>query len=298
MCGARGAPRPWITASGIVARIARSSRSRSALEPRALALALGDRELGGAREADGAWRRSPCPAGARDPASRRRQQRLDRRAAADVQRADALRRADLVPGDGEEVERACFARRCRTLPNACTASVWNSAPRAFARVATSSAIGCTTPISLFTHITEHDARRRRVRARRTTSSTSTTPAARHRERAAPRRPRCATWCTAASTALCSIGVVTTAGAPVGAPSSPAAEDREVVRLGAAGGEADLVRSGAEAARDALARLVERGARLAPPPMRRSTGCRSAGRRTASIASSTSARTGVVAAWSR
>ena len=71
MCGARGAPRPWMTASGTRARIAclepiaqRSSRAHSVL-------ALGDRELRGAREADGASRRSPCPGGGRDPASRR-----------------------------------------------------------------------------------------------------------------------------------------------------------------------------------------------------------------------------------
>ena len=49
---ALAAPRPWIIASGTRARIAALEPIAQALEPLPLFLALGDRKLGGAREAD------------------------------------------------------------------------------------------------------------------------------------------------------------------------------------------------------------------------------------------------------
>ena len=106
MCGARcGAPRPWITASGMRARIAVLEPIAQPLEALPLLLALGHRQLRGAREArrpaatfsvPGRRPRScepPCNSGSIE------------RAAADEHRADALRRADLVARDRQEVER-------------------------------------------------------------------------------------------------------------------------------------------------------------------------------------------------
>ncbi len=54
----------------------------------------------------------------------------------------------------ERTSNGVFRASTSNLPNACTASVWNTTPRAFARRASAS-IGWTTPISLLTHITEH-----------------------------------------------------------------------------------------------------------------------------------------------
>ena len=51
-----------------------------------------------------------------------------------------------------------------------------------------------------------------------------------------------------------------------AAGAPDADEGHVVGLGAARGEHDLVRRRAKTSGDALARLVERGARFAPPPM--------------------------------
>ena len=276
MCGARGAPRPWITASGMRASSAVLERGRAAPEPRALRLALRDRQLRGAREPDrggdvlGA---GPAPAILRAAV----QQRLERRAAADEHRADALGRADLVARDREQVERHVSRvdrRPCRTpARRRC-----GTARRAPSRARASSGTAWIVPISLFTHMTVHDGdvvvdQRRRAPSRSTTPSAS-----RRRMRSSP--PSRAAWCTAASTALCSIGVVTTALRPCRALRAPGAEDGEVVGLGAAGGEADLVRAARrDTARRARApRRARRGPRA--PSGARWRGCRSAGRRTA------------------
>src|SRR5688500_3027465 len=51
-----------------------------------------------------------------------------------------------------------------------------------------------------------------------------------------------------------------------AQGAPRSEDGEVVPFGSARGEADLVGVRAQTSGHALARLVQRGARLAPPSM--------------------------------
>src|SRR5512146_1647383 len=69
-----------------------------------LLLALGDRELRGARKAAG--RRDVLSAGSTTAILRAAvEQRLDHGAAPDVHCADSLRRADLVARDREHVER-------------------------------------------------------------------------------------------------------------------------------------------------------------------------------------------------
>jgi hypothetical protein len=52
------------------------------------------------------------------------------------------------------MSNGCAAASIGSLPNACTASVWKSAPHALAASA-SAGTSCTTPISLLIHITEH-----------------------------------------------------------------------------------------------------------------------------------------------
>ena len=105
MCGA-----PLARAATVHDRVgnAREDRRLEAvahlLQPRALFLALGDRQLGGVREAH----RVRDVLGSRAAAAILRaavKERLDRETAANEHRADALRRADLVAGDGEHVER-------------------------------------------------------------------------------------------------------------------------------------------------------------------------------------------------
>jgi hypothetical protein len=51
-----------------------------------------------------------------------------------------------------------------------------------------------------------------------------------------------------------------------APRAPDADEGHVVRLGAARGEHDLIRGRTKTSTHTLARLVERGARFAPPPV--------------------------------
>ena len=55
--------------------------------------------------------------------------RLQQRAAPDVERADALRRVELVAGDGQQIHRE-IPVRTGTLPMDCAASVWTNAPAA------------------------------------------------------------------------------------------------------------------------------------------------------------------------
>ena len=73
--------------------------------------------------------------------------------------------------------------------------------------------------------------------------------------------------------------------------------REVVGLGAAGGEHDLARAAAERARDRLPRLLDDPASLAPGAVQRARRCRP-GRAGRVIAAAASGKIGVVAAWSR
>ena len=155
MCGARGAPRPWMIASGTRASSAASSRSRSAPRRRPLLLTLGDRELGGAGETD--RHRDVLRARATSAILRAAEhQRLHRRAAADVQRADSLRRADLVSRDRQQVERRAARVDLHLAERLHGVAVEDDARalRARARAPESSWM---VPISLFTHITEQTA---------------------------------------------------------------------------------------------------------------------------------------------
>ena len=135
-----------------------------------------------------------------------------------------------------------------------------------------------------------------ARARRTTRR-------RRRRRASSRQrrssaPSCAAWCTAPSTALCSIGVVTTALRPSPRRARQAPRMARLSRLGAAGGEADLV---GDARRDIGAtrsRASSSAVRASRPQRCMLDGLPKRGPKNGCIASSTSARTGVVAAWSR
>ena len=276
MCGARCARRGrGSTASGMRARIAASSRSRSA---RARAT-----RASRSATASSAARARPTAVGdvlGAGPASAilraAVQQRLDRRAAADEQRADSLRRADLVAGDREEVERRRFARRSSTLPNACTASVWKSAPRAFARRRELGDRLNRADLVVHPH---HRADRRVVRHERVERARSSTTPSRVIARVAPRAPSLRRLVHRPEHRL----VLDRRGhdrvAALVAPRAPGAEDGEVVGLGAAGGEADLVGGAPRHRRRARA---PRRAPCAPrgPSGARSTGCRSAGRRTA------------------
>ena len=166
MCGARGAPRPWIIASGTRARIAASSRSRSALEaartpPRA-------RRPRARRRARGRppSRRSPCPGDGRGPASRRTAAAPSAcRGGCTARRCPSARRS-CVPRS-RAGRMASLRASISTLPNACTASVWKTTPRAFARArrARQRPGSCRSRCS---PTSPSRPRRRRARARRTT----------------------------------------------------------------------------------------------------------------------------------
>ena len=77
-----------------------------------------------------------------------------------------------------------------------------------------------------------------------------------------------------------------------------ADDRQVVGFGAARGEDHLARLGAERCGDLLAGLLQPGAGGAPEAVGAGGIAEAFRPRKGSIASSTSGRTGVVAAWSR
>ena len=139
MCGARGAPRPWMTASGMRVEQRRlepvaQRAERDALLPRARPPRA--RRRGRGRPPS---RRSPCRGGGRDPASRR------------TSAAPSACRGGCTARRSPSARRSC-ARRSRagrtassrasiaTLPNACTASVWKTTPRAFGARRRASAI--------------------------------------------------------------------------------------------------------------------------------------------------------------
>ena len=78
-----------------------------------------------------------------------------RLAPADVQRADPLRAVHLVRGERGEVDVHLLRRRTSTLPIPCTASVWSRTPRSRVILPISSS-GWTVPISLFASITRDE----------------------------------------------------------------------------------------------------------------------------------------------
>ncbi len=160
-------------------------------------------------------------------------------AASNPQRADALGSAELVRRQRQQIDARAIGRTTGTLPTACTASVWSSAPARAADAA---------PSRRGLHACRSrcwPASPRRARCPRSpappTASGSTMPSARRRESRPPRRPCAASAFAVLSTASCSMPVVTSGGgrstrALHGAPKG------EVVRLRAARREHDL-RSG-------------------------------------------------------
>src|SRR2546422_2072241 len=182
-----------------------------------------------------------------------------------------------------------------TLPTACTASEWKQTPAARQRSA-SRAIGWTVPTSLFTHITLTSATPRASAS--SSASSSTTP-----EALTPTRisspPRCCTACAAASTALCSTADTATRNGP---PRSRAASaDPMMARLSASvPPEVKITWPGSTPRHSATVRFASSSpARAVRPNRWADDGFPNASRpRYGSIASSTSGRTGVVAALSR
>src|SRR5256886_14771164 len=96
-----------------------------------------------------------------------------------------------------------------TLPKACTPSTWNGTPASRHRAA-SRATGCTTPTSLFTHITLNTATPRASASPNASCDTWPWPSTGRMISSPPRR---ATACAAARTALCSIADTATRNGP-------------------------------------------------------------------------------------
>ncbi len=216
-------------------------------------------------------RRPACRSGRRAPGRRR---------AAAAPADAAARRATRAPTPTGPPS-LCAATRQRVgargrrsrraaCPTACTASVCNGHARARGAGAATSATGWTVPTSLFAHITvtsgdragvardsSRSARRdRRARARSTGSQLDLGALVRRRATA-----------TASSTAWCSTALARIAATAAGPrPARPVQPlDREVVRLGAAGGEDDLAGSGSRGPRPRAPRGTPRprGARDGP-----------------------------------
>ena len=186
------------------------------------------------------------------------QQRRAGDVAAEQQRADAGRPAELVPGrrsarrhrwrrSPPAPDRPPGSRRCGTAPRARRPA--RPARRPAARV----------PTSLLAHIAVTSAISSPCSASSSrTASRSTRPCRVDRQPGHLRRPRLAEPATASSTAWCSTA---TASDPAARgrrrPAGPVdALDREVVALGAAAGEDHLGRSGAERRGDPLPRLLD------------------------------------------
>ena len=196
--------------------------------------------------------------------------------------------------------RPLRAKSTGTWPTACTASECTGIPCSWA-ISTTSATGWTVPTSLLAHIT-------------LTSATDSRVVLDQRARRRPARP----GPTASTGSQHDLGALVVREAPGrvqhrvvldradqhaaparvrGAAGAVGALDREVVGLGAAGGEDHLARAGAERLRRAARGTPRRRAGPGDPRCAGTTGCRP---RTSSptIASMASGSIGVVAAWSR
>ena len=177
-----------------------------------------------------------------------------------------------------------------SLPNACTASVCINAPtlRACAPIAGTS---CTTPLSLLIHITEQTA---------TCASTSVVSDSGTIKPSVPivsRRsspPSRAIWCTTSSTALCSVGLVTTALRPC---SRRMRHGPMIARLSpSVPPDVKTISSGCALRQAAMRDLASSSAVRASRPQRCTLdGLPKRAPKNGVIASSTSERTGVVAA---
>ena len=181
---------------------------------------------------------APAPAAA-DPAG-----------VAHQQAADALGAAQLVRRERDRLGVPRRPGRPAATAAACTASVWNGTPRS-AAAAASRCTGCTTPVTLLAHIAA--ARRSPGRTSRSNSSASTVPSASTGAHTTS-NPRRSSSRAGSRTAGCSIALTTSR--PGVAPGQ--AEHGLVVGLGAARGEHDLARLGAQQLADAGTGLLERG----------------------------------------
>ena len=152
--GRRATSAPMTTASGAPARRFEPVAQRA--HPRVIGDAghrsRGRRgEPGDARQVFGAGAAAALLAAAA-------QQRRELDIAGDDQRADAGRAADLVRRQGDEIGADLGDVERRSCRRACTASQWKSAPCACA-IAAISATGWITPVSLLASITETSAGR-------------------------------------------------------------------------------------------------------------------------------------------
>ena len=213
---------------------------------------------------------------------------------------DPLRAAELVGADRDQIGRRAARRRRRArAPPARRRCGRRLAAPGRGPIAATSSSGWTVPISLLTVITDtrptsgvarpRPARRdRRSRPCPARTSRSSAPV----RRASARQDASTAWCSMAEHTR-------TPGCrrPVGA-DLPAADDRQVVGLGPAGGEHHLAEVGAEELGDLLAGVVDRS----PGPARLGVAARRVAElgsaRYGSMASTASGRIGVVAAWSR
>ncbi len=165
-------------------------------------------------------------------------------------------------------------------PAPCTASTWTRAPAARAsRIA--SATGWTTPVSLFTHITDTSAGASSAARRRSRSARSRRPSASTAIRSAPS--------ATASTASCSIAETSSRGRPGPRTASASASVPPEVNTTCSGG-----RPTSAATR---ARAASRRPRAARPAACTDDGLPTA-RAASAMASRAAGRTGVVALWSR
>ena len=221
--------------------------------------------------------------------------------AAEQQRADADRAAELVPGQRSARRRR--TRRSRPAPGRPPAPRrCATGCRRSAAIAASSPTGCTVPTSLFAHIT-------------VTSATvvGVAPSSSSRSASRSTRPCASTGSQLTSAPSCPAqpvdrvehGVVLDRGwrgpgvrRRVGRPARPEeALDREVVALGAAAGEDHLGRAGRPAPRRPARGTPRRpGGRAGPAAC--SDEALPTSRAAADVASTASASIGVVAAWSR
>ena len=188
--------------------------------------------------------------------------RGERRGAPGEQRADPDRSAELVRGEGQQVEPAGGEVDRHVADRLHGVAVHDRAGRAGAAAATS-ATGCTVPTSLLAHITDTTALRGDRAPRRTRRGRA------GRSRRPPSSVTCAPWVwasqsAASPTAWCSTALTSTSRRSGVAPGPVGALDREVVRLGAAAGEDDLGRLGARAAAATSSRASSTTRRAARP----------------------------------
>ena len=133
MCGARGAPRPWITASGMRARKAASCRSRRASRDA--------HSCSRSATASSAARARPTAMATFSVPGRRPRSCAPPNISGSIGVPRRMYSAPMPLGapilwpDNESMSKGCVRASIAILPKACTASVWKTAPRAFARAA-------------------------------------------------------------------------------------------------------------------------------------------------------------------